>query len=149
MTMVEDASYELTIAVMATASAFEREGQRLFKPLGLTSAQFNVLNILCRATGGMSQSALSEALVVDRSNVTGLLDRMEKAGWVRREDVPGDRRAYRVVATEAGRLLWQAVLPRYRSAVGKVCAGIGRARLRAATRLLRHLERTTPTLTLE
>ena len=140
MDMPEDAAYDLTIAIMATAGAFEREGHRLFRPLGLTASQFNVLNILCRTPEGMSQRELGDALVVDRSNVTGLLDRMQRAGWVQREDVPGDRRAYRVRATPAGQELWKKALPVYRAAVSGVCAGVGPARLRAATRLLRHLE---------
>jgi MarR family 2-MHQ and catechol resistance regulon transcriptional repressor len=72
---------DLIAAVMATADAFLRESQRLFRPYGLTGAQYNVLNVLEGAAQGMSQRELSEVLVVDRSNVTGLLDRMEKAGW--------------------------------------------------------------------
>src|SRR5581483_3123150 len=109
-----DLAYELTTAVLVTADAFLRESQRLFRPLGLTAAQFNVLNILALHTAGaMSQRELSERLVVDRSNVTGLLDRLGKAGWVQRKDDPDDRRVYRVSLTPAGRALWEKAHPRY------------------------------------
>jgi len=57
---------------------------------------------------------------VDRSNVTGLLDRMEKAGWVRRADDPADRRVYRVTVTTSGRALWARIEPRYREVVEQV-----------------------------
>jgi len=93
---------DLVAAVMATADCFLRESQRLFRPLGLTGAQYNVLNILAASPDGISQRELGDRLVVDRSNVTGLLDRLEKSGWVRRTDDPEDRRVYRVVLTPAG-----------------------------------------------
>src|SRR5688572_12776055 len=106
-------SLQLVTRVMATADAFLREGQKLFRPLGLTPAQYNVLTILTAQPGSISQRELSDHLVVDRSNVTGLLDRMETAGWVRREDDPADRRVYRITLTSAGRKLWARVHPHY------------------------------------
>ena len=86
--MKTDLGHELTAAVMATADVFLRESQRLFRPHGLTAAQYNVLNILAATPDGISQRELGDRLVVDRSNVTGLLDRLEKIGWVRRTDDP-------------------------------------------------------------
>src|SRR6267154_357244 len=101
--MKAEANFKLVAAVMTTADAFLRESQRLFRPLGATGAQYNVLNILVSHPEGLSQRELGDLLVVDRSNVTGLLDRLEKSGLVRRDDHPGDRRVYRVSITPAGR----------------------------------------------
>jgi DNA-binding MarR family transcriptional regulator len=75
-------------------------------------------------------------LVVDRSNVTGLLDRMEVAGWVRREDDPADRRVYRVKLTAAGKKLWQKVAPGYAAVVDQVCARLDGAQVDATLALL-------------
>jgi DNA-binding MarR family transcriptional regulator len=135
----EEPAVQLTIAVMATADAFLRESQRLFRPHGLTAAQYNVLNVLAPRREGISQRELSDLLVVDRSNVTGLVDRMEKAGWVRRADDPADRRVYRVTLTAAGRSLWARVEPRYRTALGEVTKGLPVRQLAACTRLLEEL----------
>ncbi|MDF3059867.1 MAG: MarR family transcriptional regulator, partial [Rariglobus sp.] len=109
--------HELTRTVITTADTFLREGQRLFRPHGLTAAQYNVLSVLAAAGKGISQRELGDVLVVDRSNVTGLVDRMEKTGWVRRTDDPDDRRVYRVQLTAAGRRLWAEVSPRYQNVV--------------------------------
>ena len=125
-----DAGYEVISAVLATADAFLRESQRLFRPHGLSGAQYNVLNVVALNADGLSQRELSEHLVVDRSNITGLVDRMEKAGWLRRRDDAQDRRVYRVVLTPAGRRLWEKVTPEYLSAVQQVTAGIPVAKLR-------------------
>lgn len=113
--------------IVATADLFLRESTRLFRPHGLTAPQFNVLNLLAgRADGqGYSQRELADTLVVDRSNVTGLLDRMETAGWVRRGDDPSDRRVYRVQLTPAGKKLWQKVAPGYADVVAQVTARLG------------------------
>src|SRR3954469_6016865 len=117
-------SFALTTAVLATADTFLRESQRLFRPFGLTASQYNVLNVLAPRPEGMSQRELSDVLVVDRSNVTGLLDRMEKAGWVQRTDHPSDRRIYRVTLPAAGRSLWAKVDPRFLAVVAQVTRGV-------------------------
>ena len=47
-----------------------------------------------------------------RSNLTGLVDRLEKRGLVARREVAADRRAYSVVLTAAGARLLRDILPR-------------------------------------
>jgi len=138
--MKDDLSYDLTVAVLATADAFLRESQRLFRPLGITGAQYNVLNILADVPEGMSQRELSDRLVVDRSNVTGLLDRMGRAGWVKREDHPDDRRVYRVTLTPAGRRIWSKADSFYRAAAAQVTRGLSTKRIQEAIAMLRSLE---------
>jgi DNA-binding MarR family transcriptional regulator len=133
-------SLDLVAAVMATADCFLRESQRLFRPLGLTGAQYNVLNILAGSPDGISQRELGDRLVVDRSNVTGLLDRLEKSGWVRRTDDPADRRVYRVVLTPAGRALWSKVTPLYLEVVTQITRGLSAKRLQDGLDLLKTLE---------
>ena len=125
---------------MATADTFLRESQRLFRPHGLTGAQYNVLNILAREPAGISQRELGDRLVVDRSNVTGLLDRLEKNEWVRRDDHPEDRRVYRVSLTPAGRALWQKITPLYLDVVGQITRELPAKRMQDGLDILRRLE---------
>ncbi len=147
--MSSGAGFELTTAVMATADAFLRESQRLFRPHGLTAAQYNVLNVLAPRAGGLSQRELSDVLVVDRSNVTGLLDRMEKAGWVKRADDPQDRRVYLVTLTAQGRRLWEKVTPRYLAVVAQVTRGMSAKDMAASTALLQRMAEASTTWKLE
>ncbi len=146
--MKSDAAYELINAVMATADTFLRESQRLFRPHGLTAAQFNLLNVVARSDGGLSQRELSDHLIVDRSNVTGLVDRIEKLGWVRRADDPADRRIYRVQLTAAGRALWEKVMPQYLAVVGQVTRGITVRDMATCRASLRELAQAATTWTL-
>src|SRR3954465_14953413 len=49
-----------------------------------------------------TQLALANKLGIDRTVMTYLLDDLEQAGLIERQPDPADRRARRVVATEAG-----------------------------------------------
>jgi len=137
--------YALVVAVLSTADAFLRESQRLFRPLGLTGAQFNVLNLLADAADGVSQRELGDRLLVDRSNVTGLLDRMEKAGWVQRKDHPDDRRVYLVTLTPAGRALWAKAHALYLDVIAQVTSGLPAKRMDDCTEVLARLEKNAAT----
>lgn len=73
-------------------------------PFGITPPQFVLLAFLWKRDG-LSQTELSEKTDVDRTTIGGLLDRLEKAGLVKRSPNPLDRRAYLIHLTEAGRAL--------------------------------------------
>lgn len=53
--------------------------------------------------------ALAEALHCDNSNVTGIVDRLERRGLVERRPAEHDRRVTHLVLTEAGAALREAV----------------------------------------
>ena len=84
-----------------------------FERWDLSPSQFNVLNLLHLNPDGLSQTDLSRQLIMHRSNLTGLVDRLEKRGLVARREVAADRRAYSVVLTTAGTRLLREILPRY------------------------------------
>jgi MarR family 2-MHQ and catechol resistance regulon transcriptional repressor len=127
----------LASAVMATADASKRESQRFFRPQGLTAAHDNVLNILAAEPKRISQRALGDRLEVDRSNVTGLLDRLAKSGWARRTDDSDDRRVYRTKITPDGRTLWQIITPLYFEVVTQGTRGLEPKQISGALGVLR------------
>ncbi len=125
---------------LRAANALWRASRRLFRPFGINDAHFNVLNALGMHSEGMSQRELSDLFVVDRSNMTWLLDRMEKRGWIARHDVPGDRRTYRVCLTKRGRALWEKVLPSYQQAARDVVRDLTADQVKAMLAALRRIE---------
>jgi len=80
----------------------------------LTAAQLNALLAL-RSAGsrGLLMGELGGHLVVTKSNVTGLVDRLERQGLAARKD-DEDRRAKRVVITAKGAGLLERALPAHR-----------------------------------
>lgn len=99
-----DARRLATQAVMETIRTadllFDRIGQ-LLRPLGVSSAGGLVLGQL-RDHGPMSPSELGERLIVTRATVTGVVDSLERRGYVQRSPNPDDRRGIIVGLTAAG-----------------------------------------------
>jgi DNA-binding MarR family transcriptional regulator len=112
--------YEALIQVLRTSERLWEASRRFFEQWDLSPSQFNVLNVLSDAGEGLTQSDLSRNLLMHRSNVTGLVDRLEKRGLVSREPIPSDRRAWKVVLTAQGRKMLEKILPRYYAAAEEV-----------------------------
>ena len=73
---------------------------------GLSPTQYNVLRILRGAGGnGLCQYEIAERLVAQVPDVPRIVERMEKAGWVRRVRGVADRRVVMASLTEAGMAL--------------------------------------------
>ena len=70
----------------------------------ISVAYFAVLQALWE-NDGISISDLGERAQLEKSTMTSLIDRMEGAGLVRREDHPTDRRAYKICLTARGKEL--------------------------------------------
>jgi len=67
--------------------------------LGLNISAWQVLGQLYRGEG-LTQTELADAVGMAKSPLGKLLDRLEAAGWIRREADPEDRRANRVFLTD-------------------------------------------------
>jgi len=77
--------------------------QRLRKEFKTSMARFDVLAQLERFPDGLSMSDLSRRLLVSNGAITGLVDKLMKAGMVTRRDDPGDRRSVIVRLAPKGR----------------------------------------------
>jgi MarR family 2-MHQ and catechol resistance regulon transcriptional repressor len=97
---------QVALRIFQTALLLDKAAKRVFSPHGLTAAQFNVLNLLSDQKEGSRASDLAESLVVDPSNITGLLKRMSRDGLVTDLENKADRRQRIVALTPKGRSLW-------------------------------------------
>ena len=60
---------------------------------------------------GSSLTQISQGLMLENPTVTGLIDRLEKLGYVKRSDHPDDRRVYLIYLTEKGNKVAKKALP--------------------------------------
>ena len=67
-------------------------------------------------------SSLAEKVLLSRSNLTRLVDRLEKAGLLCRESCPHDRRGTFAVLTEAGLAMQRQMCPVYAEGVAEYFA---------------------------
>jgi DNA-binding MarR family transcriptional regulator len=133
------ARYQALLQVLRTADRIWNASRLFFERWDLSPSQFNVLNLLQLHPEGLSQIELSRQLIMHRSNVTGLVDRLEQRGLVRRKDLATDRRAYRVVVTQAGDALLNEILPHYYLRADDVWAGMSPDRIAQMTTDLKQM----------
>ena len=81
------------------ARAYRRRFEEATASHGLSAPQWRLLGLLLRE-GPMPQSQLAHRLDVEPISVSRLVDRMERAGWVRRGADPKDRRARIVIPSD-------------------------------------------------
>ncbi len=106
----DDAYLRLVRPLVQAYLAFYRVGSRHIEEMGVTPAQFDVIAEL-GDTPGMTCADLSEATLITKGTLTGVLDRLVAKGFVRRDDVEGDRRAIRVKLTSKGNAVFRKVFP--------------------------------------
>lgn len=95
---------ELVGSIRKLVRAVYLDSMKMAKKYGLTGPQSAVLRLLAN-NGDLSSAALSRRLYVTPSNVTGIIDRLEKKGYVRRTRKEGDRRVTLITLTESGQQL--------------------------------------------
>ncbi len=109
--------------------------------LDLTAAQLNTLLSLRAAGGdGLLMGEIGQRLVVTKSNVTGLIDRLERDGLAARAEHP-DRRATAVRITPAGAAMLDRTAPRMAALAGELTGCLAAAEKRTLARLLTKLRR--------
>jgi DNA-binding MarR family transcriptional regulator len=84
---------------------------------GLPLSSFDVLIQLRLHGGGMRMSELADAVVISRSGLTRLVDRLEREGLVERRPNEDDPRSIRACITERGERRLADVLPAHLAGV--------------------------------
>jgi MarR family transcriptional regulator, 2-MHQ and catechol-resistance regulon repressor len=105
--------YELLLAMLLVQSSLERRSEAFFQPFGLTASKFNILNLLSIKGGKMDQSDLVDQLLVGKSSISIVLNRMVRDNLIKRQAHPKDRRQVVLVITEKGSELWGKTAPVY------------------------------------
>jgi DNA-binding MarR family transcriptional regulator len=84
----------------------------------LSLIQTRLLRVLCDREPSMNE--LARLLQLDKSSITGLIDRAERRGLVERVPSPSDRRAVLVSLTDDGRSLVSEVAAHFESDVSQL-----------------------------
>ncbi len=126
----------------------ERVMQPYFARFGISGAQWGVLRNLSRAeeagTAGLRLTDLGDRLLIRPPSVTGVVDRLERAGLVVRDGSPSDMRAKYVRLTPKGREVVLRVRAVHGTQIDRLLGGLNAAEQTAfqglLSRLGKHLE---------
>ena len=86
--------------------------QKSFSESGIEVTPIQVMLLFfLQQNNGLSLTQISQGLMLENPTVTGLIDRLEKLGYVKRSDHPKDRRIYLVHLTKRGDTIADKALP--------------------------------------
>ncbi len=130
---------QATFALLVRAAArLEAELNRVFRPFDLTAATYNILLVLeSSGSAGQSCGDISEKLVAEVPDMTRLLDRLERLGYVVRERSSIDRRMVKVTLADRGSSVLAGLQQLVRDCHVRQLGHLGEAKLTELSSLLR------------
>ncbi|MFJ1610488.1 MarR family winged helix-turn-helix transcriptional regulator [Streptomyces sp. NPDC088253] len=109
---LDTAAMEVFGRVFRLARTMGDRMEKAYAPFGISRGEFDVLATLRRSDAPytLSPRQLSATLMLTTGGMTGRLDKLERAGLLRRSPDPHDRRGLQVTLTDKGlRLIDEAV----------------------------------------
>lgn len=104
--------HEAMLSIMVCSDTLIRTLEEVVAPFGITSAQYNVLRILRGVyPEGHSRREISSRMIQASPDVTRLIDRLEKNGFVSRTKGVEDKRQSVTVITKKGLATLEAIQP--------------------------------------
>jgi DNA-binding MarR family transcriptional regulator len=119
--------YELLFAMLQVQNSLERRSEAFFQPFGLTASKFNILNLLSMNQGQMDQAELVNQLLVGKSSISIVLNRMVRDNLIKREPHPQDRRQVVLAITKKGSETWNKAASGYEANVKEVFGAVPRS----------------------
>ncbi|MDD5194908.1 MAG: MarR family transcriptional regulator [Candidatus Omnitrophica bacterium] len=119
-------------------SLLERQISSYLRPFGLTPAKFNAMMIIKHKgkEKGLSQIEVGRQLIVSASNMTRLLDRLEKEGFIERLAQGEDRRVNLVKISHSGSEILDRVWPGYYKRINELAQLLEKKDLSEVARIL-------------
>jgi DNA-binding MarR family transcriptional regulator len=135
-----DPSHCVSNSLQKTARAVSRVYAEAMRPVGLTRAQFAILESLARG-GAVAVSEMAGHLYMERTTLTRNLKPLEQAGLVIRRGHPRDARVKEIAITPAGRRKLREARGYWRQAQTRMLALFGETEWRELEATLRGLRR--------
>jgi len=135
MDLLEDTANCACLNLRGTARAVTQYYDEILKPSGLKATQFSLLAAVA-TEGPASMTAISRALVMDRTTLTRNLKPLMDKGLVQESKSKEDRRQRHISLTRGGKATLTKALPLWKIAQDQIVRGIGHARWQGMIRLL-------------
>ena len=121
--------------VCQASHAIQRAFNEELAPQGVTFRQAQVLGCLA-LEGRLSQTDLAERMRIEPPTLVGILDRMERDGWIRRVNDKSDRRKKLVEALPAASPAWTKIITVAKRVRARATRGMTPAQLTQLKKLL-------------
>ncbi len=121
--------------VITAANDYQKAINDELAPQGITYRQCQVLGFLA-LEGPLPQHKLAEHMRIEPPTLVGILDRMERDGWICRENDPGDKRRKLIRPEAAAKPVWNKVVAAARRVRKRAARGLSSSEMATLKRLL-------------
>lgn len=128
----QSVGYWITI----TSHFYQQQLNEELGPAGITLRQFQVMAWLM-VDGELTPTQLAERLMVEPPTLGGILDRMQREGWIERRLDAQDRRRRLVHLLPGASTVWEGVVDRLMTMRGRATLGLSAAEVKTLMKLLR------------
>src|ERR1700741_4150773 len=130
---------EAALSVLRTSDQLQIRGARLLREYGLTPSQYNILRILRGEGKPLPILEIASPTLTVVPGITGLIDRLEQAGFVNRLRCEKDRRGIYVALTDQGAKTLADLDEPFLALHRKLAGHLSRGELKDLVRLLEKL----------
>lgn len=134
----KDESLDLYIALARASQWVNAHADRDIRKHGLNRTEFGVLELLYHK-GPQPLQQIGEKVLMSSGNITYVIDKLEKKGFVCRRASTDDRRLIYAEVTGAGTQFIEEVFPQHTQVIEGAVAGLSEEEKRAASTLLKKL----------
>jgi len=129
---------EAFINLFVAAGQLTDQVEAVCKVGGLSMSHYSVLWVVClsRGTKGVPMRSIADGVLTRAADVTRLVDRLAKDGYVQRANLDGDRRVVLIRATPSGRVVFKRITAGVKALHRKQWGSLTTAELRELRRLL-------------
>ena len=139
MTLNFDFEQSIGYWLTLTTQAYHRAVCEELAPHGITYRQSMVLGWLA-LEGELSQTELAAKMMVEPPTLVGILDRMERDGWISRHNCPRDRRKNLIRANPAAEPVWEKIVECATRVRAQATDGLSERQLATLKKLLRRVQ---------
>jgi len=121
------------------AHAFQRALNEELAPHGVTFRQAQVLAWLA-LEGELSQNELAAKMLIEPPTLVGILDRMERDGWISRVTCPADRRKKLVAINRVAEQVWEKIVACAKRVRARAVDGLSPEEIETLKQLVRRIQ---------
>jgi MarR family transcriptional regulator for hemolysin len=121
--------------ICQSSQVFQRAFNEELAPQGVTYRQAQVLGCLA-LEGRLSQTDLADRMRIEPPTLVGILDRMERDGWIRRSGDTADRRRKLIEPLAASKPAWTKIVAAAKRVRARATRGMTSAQLAQLKKLL-------------
>ncbi|WP_178023847.1 MarR family transcriptional regulator [uncultured Paenibacillus sp.] len=134
----ENDALHLFIVLSRASEWVHAHSDRAIRQYGLTRTEFGVLDLLYHK-GRQPIQQIGSKVLMSSGNITYVVDKLEKKGYVTRQNCPEDRRLVYAEMTEQGRQFISEVFPQHARMIEEAVSGLSPEEKEIAAMLLKKL----------